>query len=42
VRNPIMYTGFVASLCLRNSEEEGEVGTGLFILETESSWAYPT
>jgi len=37
-----MYTVFVTSLCLRNSEEEGQVGTGLFILETESSWTYPT
>lgn len=37
-----MYTGFVTSLCLRNSEEEGQVGTGLFTFETKSSWTYPT
>lgn len=30
-----MYAGFVTSLCLRNSEEEGEVGTGLFIPKIE-------
>ena len=38
-----MYTGFVASLCLRNSGEEGRVGkVGLFILEIKSRWTYPT
>lgn len=36
-----MYAGFVMSLCLRNSEEEGEVGTELFIPEVER-WTYLT
>jgi hypothetical protein len=31
-----MYTGFVTSLCLRNSEEEGQMGASLFIIETET------